>query len=169
MIFVVTGTHEQPFDRLVAAADRVGSVMRTAVLIQSGTSSVSPSGARHVAYLPFNEMESITEAADAVITHGGPGSVLLAVRHGKVPIVVPRQRRFGEHVDDHQVAFGAFLRRERVAVVIDGLVGDALVSALSSALSEARSAPVSRTLEVAANRAVLYKALESLCAGSLGR
>jgi UDP-N-acetylglucosamine transferase subunit ALG13 len=44
-------------------------------------------------------------SAAAVVCHGGPGTILGARHTGAVPIVVPRQHRLGEHVDDHQVAF----------------------------------------------------------------
>ena len=44
-------------------------------------------------------------SAAAVVCHGGPGTILGARHRGAVPIVVPRQHRLGEHVDDHQVAF----------------------------------------------------------------
>lgn len=40
-----------------------------------------------------------------VITHGGPSSFIMPLQIGKTPIVVPRQYKFGEHVNDHQVAF----------------------------------------------------------------
>ena len=45
--------------------------------------------------------------ADAriVITHGGPASFIVPLQVGKTPIVVPRQYRFCEHVNDHQVEF----------------------------------------------------------------
>jgi UDP-N-acetylglucosamine transferase subunit ALG13 len=46
----------------------------------------------------------MAEAA-VVVCHGGPGTILGARHLGAVPIVVPRQHRLGEHVDDHQVAF----------------------------------------------------------------
>jgi UDP-N-acetylglucosamine transferase subunit ALG13 len=43
--------------------------------------------------------------ARGVVTHGGPATILDAREAGHVPIVVPRRRAWGEHVDDHQVAF----------------------------------------------------------------
>ena len=38
-----------------------------------------------------------------VITHGGTGVIIGAVKQGKKVIAVPRLARYGEHVDDHQV------------------------------------------------------------------
>jgi len=38
-----------------------------------------------------------------VITHGGPSTYMQVLQHGKIPIVVPRQEKFGEHINDHQL------------------------------------------------------------------
>ena len=43
--------------------------------------------------------------ADIIITHGGPATFMGAIAKGKKPIVVPRQEKFGEHVNDHQIEF----------------------------------------------------------------
>lgn len=40
--------------------------------------------------------------ADVVITHAGVGTVLGLLDRGIAPVVVPRRRARGEHVDDHQ-------------------------------------------------------------------
>ncbi len=45
------------------------------------------------------------EQARIVITHGGPSSFIMPLQIGKIPIVVPRQSRFNEHVNDHQLLF----------------------------------------------------------------
>ena len=45
------------------------------------------------------------ENARIVITHGGPSSFMPALEMGKIPVVVPRQKRFGEHINDHQLDF----------------------------------------------------------------
>ena len=43
--------------------------------------------------------------ARIVITHGGPASFIMSLQIGKIPIVVPRQHKFNEHVNNHQVEF----------------------------------------------------------------
>ena len=48
-------------------------------------------------------MNELVEKARIVITHGGPSSFLMVLQKGKIPIVVPRQKQFDEHVNDHQV------------------------------------------------------------------
>ena len=47
----------------------------------------------------------MVEEARIVITHGGPSSFIMPLQIGKTPIVVPRQYKYNEHVNDHQVKF----------------------------------------------------------------
>lgn len=57
------------------------------------------------------------EDARIVITHGGPASFIMPLQIGKTPIVVPRQHRFDEHVNDHQVEFARNVA-ERMGTII---------------------------------------------------
>ena len=41
--------------------------------------------------------------ADIVITHGGTGAIIGAVKKGRRVIAVPRLKKYREHVDDHQI------------------------------------------------------------------
>ena len=43
------------------------------------------------------------DKADVVITHGGTGAIIGAVKKRKKVIAVPRLKKYGEHVDDHQL------------------------------------------------------------------
>jgi hypothetical protein len=43
--------------------------------------------------------------ADVVVLHGGPASIMEVRGLGKLPVVVPRDPRYGEHVDGHQLRF----------------------------------------------------------------
>jgi UDP-N-acetylglucosamine transferase subunit ALG13 len=51
-------------------------------------------------------MVTTIRQARAVVTHAGVGSVLVALANGKRPIVLPRLKKFGEAVDDHQLELG---------------------------------------------------------------
>jgi UDP-N-acetylglucosamine transferase subunit ALG13 len=100
LIFVTVGTHHQPFQRLLDALD---SLPADELVVQFGHGR-PPAGIRQAsAFMGFTEMLENFDAADAVVTHAGVGSILCARRAGHVPVVVPRQRRYAEHVDDHQV------------------------------------------------------------------
>ena len=100
LIFVTVGTHQQPFERLIRALDTLPA---EELVVQYGFAQ-PPHGVRHaVPFMSFPEMLDQFARADTVITHGGVGSILCATSAGHVPIVVPRLKRYGEHVDDHQV------------------------------------------------------------------
>ena len=100
MIFVTVGTHQQPFHRMLAALEALPA---NELVVQHGYGA-APGGVSHAAaFMSFGEMLEQFESADIVVTHAGVGSILLALRVGHTPIVVPRYKRNGEHVDDHQV------------------------------------------------------------------
>ena len=50
-------------------------------------------------------MLELVDEARIIITHGGPSSFIMPLQVGKMPIVVPRQKQYGEHVNDHQLEF----------------------------------------------------------------
>lgn len=117
MIFVTVGTHHQPFPRLI---DALAGLPGGDVVVQHGHSRSPPGVREAVAFLPFPELMDRLNAADVVVTHAGVGSILLARRSGHTPVVVPRRRRFGEHVDDHQVELAQALAKEgKVLAVTD--------------------------------------------------
>ena len=107
MIFVTVGTHEQPFNRLVKAIDELkrDGVITEDVIMQTGFSTYEPKYCQWSKLLPYQQMIKNVEDARIVITHGGPASFIMPLQIGKTPIVVPRQHRFDEHVNDHQVEF----------------------------------------------------------------
>ena len=109
MIFVTVGTHEQPFDRLVKAVDKLKETgvigQEEEVVIQTGYSIYEPEFCKWSNLIPYKQMTEYIDNARIVITHGGPASFIAPLQRGKTPIVVPRQKQFGEHVNDHQVEF----------------------------------------------------------------
>jgi UDP-N-acetylglucosamine transferase subunit ALG13 len=146
VVFATVGTDHHPFDRLIGWMD--GWLDRCADrsvsgLVQSGTSA-QPRRARGVDYLGYDEMEAAMGGALAVVTHGGPGSIMLCSYLGKRPIVVPRQSALGEHVDDHQVAFSRRIAAEGKIDLAESeerffeLLDAALARGASSAISGGR-------------------------------
>ena len=123
MIFVTVGTHEQPFDRLVSAIDELKGkgIICEDVIIQTGYSTFQPKHCQWHKLLPYSEMVKNVASARIVITHGGPSSFIMPLQVGKIPVVVPREEKYGEHVNDHQVAFCREVqqRQKNILVVQD--------------------------------------------------
>ena len=119
MIFVTVGTHEQPFNRLIEYIDSLKKegVIIENVIIQTGFSTYEPKYCKSYKLLPYNEMEKNVRDAHIVITHGGPASFIMPLQMGKIPIVVPRQHQFKEHVNDHQVEFAMAVSRRMGTII----------------------------------------------------
>ena len=105
MIFVTVGTHEQQFNRLVEYMDLWAKDHKEKVVIQTGYSTYEPKYCEWSKLYPYDEMVNMVNKARIVITHGGPSSFIMPLQIGKIPIVVPRQKKFDEHVNNHQVDF----------------------------------------------------------------
>jgi exopolysaccharide biosynthesis glucuronosyltransferase PssE len=83
------------------------------VFLQTGnTSNFRPGYCDYKSFLSMDEFEEYMEKADLIITHGGCGTLLQAVRLGKRPVVMPRRRIYGEHVNDHQLQLVQVLASE---------------------------------------------------------
>ena len=126
MIFVSVGTHEAPFDRLLHAVDDLE--LEEQIVVQHGPSRVRSDRALEAESLSFDEVVGYIREARAVVMHAGVGSMMIALTNGKRPIVMPRLRRFGEHVDDHQLELARRLEANGLVTVVDG--PEALAKAL---------------------------------------
>lgn len=106
-ILVILGTDHHRFDRLVGWLD--------AFLEQPGNESLRalaqlgdtapPRLAEGVGIVPYDELQRLMRQATAVVTHGGPATMLEVRKQGRKPLVVPRDPALGEHVDQHQQEF----------------------------------------------------------------
>lgn len=65
------------------------------------------------------EFETLISSAELLILHAGAGSVIHAVRAGKVPVLMPRRAQFGELIDDHQTEFARALEASGRVIVIN--------------------------------------------------
>ena len=120
MIFVTVGTHEQPFNRLIKEVDRFKKegIVTDEVFIQTGFSTYEPQYCDWKNIISYPEMEDYMNRADIIITHGGPATFMGAIAKGKKPIVVPRQEKFGEHVNDHQLEFAEQVSERFGSIVV---------------------------------------------------
>lgn len=107
MIFVTVGTHEQSFERLVKKVDDLkrDKIINEDVIIQKGYTDYEPQYCESYKLVGYNDMQKYLKTARIIITHGGPASFIVPLSIGKIPIVVPRQKKFNEHVNNHQKDF----------------------------------------------------------------
>lgn len=112
MIFVTVGSQKFPFDRLIRKVDQMlrEGLIQEEVFIQTGASRCVPS-CPHQAFCEGEQFQTLLETCSVLITHGGAGTMVDAVKRGKRVVVVPRLARYGEHVDDHQLELAKRLHK----------------------------------------------------------
>ncbi|MCT0226141.1 glycosyltransferase [Synechococcus sp. CS-1328] len=105
MILVTVGTEKFPFERLMHWLDHLltEDLVGEEVVVQYGTCTVLPAGAKVYRFLKEQDFEDLIRQARLVVAHCGEGTVLLLDTLETPFILVPRSQRYREHVDDHQV------------------------------------------------------------------
>lgn len=103
------------------------------ILWQVGATDTEGLGIAARDRIPALEMTAAIADADLVIAHAGVGSSLTALDHGRCPVLLPRRRVHGEHVDDHQQLIGSELAGRGLAICRDP--DDLTVTDLAEAMS----------------------------------
>ena len=105
MIFITLGSQKFQFNRLLKAVDELldHDLIEDDVFAQIGYSDYIPKNFKYKNFLDRDEFAEVMNKSDVVITHGGTGAIIGAVKKGKKVIAVPRLAKYGEHVDDHQL------------------------------------------------------------------
>lgn len=105
MIFVTTGTQKFQFNRLLKGVDKAieTGIITEEVFAQTGASVYQPVHYKYRPFLPADEMQKLRKKANIIITHSGTNSIIEGLKLGVPVIAVPRQVKFHEHVDDHQM------------------------------------------------------------------
>ena len=133
-------------DRLILALDGLIASGRLTdeVVITAAAYGQHPTRARGLGIQPYDALVGMARTASAMITHGGPASIALALSAGHVPVVVPRDPSLHEHVDDHQLRFAAWLAERRNITVVLSMdkLGDAIQETLSRQTDTPRNPPV---------------------------
>lgn len=167
-VFVTVGTDHHPFDRLITWID-AWSASRTddvRCLIQYGT-SIAPVVAQGTDYLPRQRLDTVMERSGTFVTHGGPATIAQCWELGAMPIVVPRNSSFGEHVDDHQMRFADRMAGEgRIQLAS---TQEELADFLDRRLAGETQEPPHRPEEVALAVATLGQQIDALVAAKKGR
>ena len=104
MIFLTVGTLFN-FDRLVKAVDDAiaKGLITDKVFAQIGDSKYIPQNMEYVKILEKEKFDQKLIESDALLSHAGMGSITMALNHNKPILVMPRLKKYSEHVNDHQL------------------------------------------------------------------
>ncbi|MDR2464714.1 MAG: hypothetical protein LBD38_00355 [Streptococcaceae bacterium] len=128
MIFVILGTQDSPFPRII---DRVLDAkkqldLEDEIFVQKGTTLYTTPHAHVQDYYEQSEYRSLLKTARVIVTHGGAGTIFQALELGKKIIVMPRNSEFGEHNDNHQFELTKKLANEKYILFAEDDLRDAL-------------------------------------------
>lgn len=111
MITVTLGTIPYPFDR---AVDWIRfcleqGIIQESVFIQHGATNVDSLADNCLVtaspYLSSEDLSKVILDSRLVVAHAGQGSTRKLARSSKSFTIMPRQARYGEHIDNHQLEF----------------------------------------------------------------
>ena len=105
MIFVTVGSQKFQFNRLLIEIDKLieNKSIKEKVFAQIGVSEYIPKNYEYTDFTTQDEFSEKIDEANLIITHGGTGVIVNALKKGKKVIAIPRLSKYGEHVDDHQI------------------------------------------------------------------
>lgn len=105
MILVTLGTQKQSFIRLLKMIDKCieNGTITDKVIVQAGHTKYDTKNMEIFDFVSISELDKLVSECDLLITHGGVGSIMTALRKGKKVIAVARLFKYKEHVNDHQL------------------------------------------------------------------
>jgi beta-1,4-N-acetylglucosaminyltransferase len=105
MIFLTVGT-QFPFDRLVKSIDEFinQNGFEDEIFAQIGKSTYRPRNFEYVEFLNKKNFDGYVNNASGLISHAGIGIIMQSLDNSKPLLVMPRLRKLGEVVNDHQLA-----------------------------------------------------------------
>lgn len=131
MIFVTLGSQKFQFNRVLKALDRLvgdSKIDSEEIFAQIGFSDYEPKNFKFDKFLDRDDFQRLEREAEIVIAHGGTGAIVGALKAGSKVIAVPRLKKFGEHVDNHQVqALDEFRKSNLILVCNDCNILDKLI------------------------------------------
>ena len=121
MIFLTVGT-QFPFDRLVKAVDQAAGIngFDEQIVAQIGDTSYCPENFEAAPSVEKAVFDQHFAEADSIISHAGMGTITMALDHRKPLLVMPRLRKYGEVVNNHQLAIAQKFEQLGYLLVANG-------------------------------------------------
>lgn len=118
MILITVGSSIFPFFRMTTLVAQLAHTIQRhePIIFQYGHAAPDflDSHTKAYAFLPHATLLSHIRRARLIICHGGPATIYEALSFGKIPWVLPREQRYGEHLNNHQVDFADFMAGHRL-------------------------------------------------------
>lgn len=105
MILVLLGTQNNSFERLLKEIEKCidNKIINEEVIVQAGNTKFDSDKMKINKFISHTKLQDYIKNSNYIITHGGVGSIIDALKMNKKVIAVPRKKEYKEHVNDHQV------------------------------------------------------------------
>jgi len=100
MILCLIGTNPYDFTRLVKAVDEIALKLNLQIIIQTGNTKYKPLNCEYFSFKAKNDVSTLMQQAELIITQGGYGSMTDAIMLHKKLIGVPRKIEYKESLDN---------------------------------------------------------------------
>ena len=108
MIFISVGNNQQPFIRLFKKFEKIYKKLpkkKPKVICQIGYTDYSNKEFKIIKFTEKKLFNQLVQRSDLFISHAGAGSVIDSINNQKIPILLPREKKYNEHIDNHQIEF----------------------------------------------------------------
>ena len=122
MIFVTVGNDFRSFDRLLRKMDEIAPALSDPLIIQRGYSKYIPRNAESFDFVPMEKAIELIQESRIVVSHAGIGTIMLCKEYGVPMLILPRVKRYQEHINDHQLEIARALEEredEHIQIVYD--------------------------------------------------
>lgn len=106
MIFITVGNNKQSFIRLFKKFELIYNKLpkkKRIIICQIGHTFYDNKNFQIIKFIEKKSFNDLVRKCELFISHAGAGSVIDSINNKKIPILLPREKKYNEHVDDHQV------------------------------------------------------------------
>lgn len=118
MIFVTVGTTGFPFYRMNLVVKKILSGFtkknNDVIIYQYGQTPIDFDNPdlKSYSFLRYSKMLEYMSKAKIIIAHAGPATIFQSLQFNKIPAILPRLKKYGEHVNDHQLNFYKYMLKK---------------------------------------------------------
>jgi len=106
MIFISVGNNHQAFVRLFKKFEAIYNKLpnkKPRVICQVGYTDYTNKNFEIIRFMEKKLFNNFVRNSNLFISHAGAGSVIDSINNNKIPILLPRDIKYNEHVDNHQI------------------------------------------------------------------
>ena len=115
--FITVGNGEKPFLRLFNQLENLFELMPQPVIAQCGNTEFKSSKIKTYKFIELGKFKKYISKSKLVICHAGMGTMMQAIQLNKIPVCVPRLKKYDEIINDHQVNIAKALGEQKKIIL----------------------------------------------------